>query len=90
LANHAIPPNFLDMAVTVGDDPVPGEQFGGQLATVVHRDGVRERETVLLGLRLFYEEASDDADVDLITGIGHARGLESKSGERRTIPVNPV
>eukprot|EP01132_Coremiostelium_polycephalum_P022421 gene22422-26612_t len=49
-----------------------------QLAVVLYGNGVGERKAVLLGLRLFRQKAGDDADVDLITRIGHARGLKSK------------
>ncbi|VVN40298.1 hypothetical protein PS634_05372 [Pseudomonas fluorescens] len=58
---------------------MPGQQLGRQLAIVLDRDGVGEREAILLGLGLFCEEARDDADVDLITGIGHSVGLEIHS-----------
>ena len=73
LADYPGAADFLHAPVTVGDDPVAREQFGWQRAVVLDGNGVGEGETVLLGLRLFCQKAGDDADVDLITRIGHAR-----------------
>ncbi|CAI8833366.1 hypothetical protein EMIT048CA2_200038 [Pseudomonas chlororaphis] len=78
LADDAGTADFFDVPVAIGDHPVPGEQFGGQQAIVLYGDGVGEGKAVLLGLRLFCEKAGDDADVDLIARIGHARGLKTK------------
>ena len=78
LTDDAVAAHFLDMAITVSDHPMTGQKLGRQLAAVMHSHGVGERKTVLIGLRLFCEETRDDADVDLVTGIRHAVGLESK------------
>ncbi|MNP65609.1 hypothetical protein D3C76_1612140 [compost metagenome] len=64
------------MAVAIGDHPVAAEQLGRQLAVVLDGHGVGEGKAILIRLRLFREEAGDDADVDLIARIGHAVALE--------------
>ena len=72
LADHAGAAHFLHAAVAVGDDPVARQQLSGQLAVIDDGHGVGERVAALLRLRLRGQVAGGDADVDLITRVGHA------------------
>ena len=44
--------HFVDVAVGVGDDPVPGDQLAGDVAAVGDGDGVRERVLARVPVRL--------------------------------------
>ncbi|MNV80975.1 hypothetical protein D3C71_1746100 [compost metagenome] len=76
LADHARTADLLHLGVAVGDDPVPGQQLGGQQPAVADGHRVGEGVALLVRQRLLGQVASDDADVDLVTRVrcGHCCG----------------
>src|SRR5690606_40985311 len=73
LADHAFAAHFLHLAVAVGDDPVATEQLGTYSAAVKHGNGVGKGEPLGIRLGALGQVAGDDADVDEVAAIGHAR-----------------
>lgn len=49
-ADDAFASNLLNIAVRVRNDPVAGEQFGGNRASIVDRDCVGKNESLRLGI----------------------------------------
>ena len=66
-AHHTGAAHFLDLAVAMGDDPVPGQQLRGYGPIVADGDRVGKGITPLGRLRLFGQKARSGGDID---GVG--------------------
>ena len=62
--------HLLDVAAGIADDPVARDQLGGDVAAVLDRDRVRERELALVAVRLLGQMADCDARGEFGTGNG--------------------
>src|SRR3546814_8059648 len=76
-ADHAVAADLLDIAVGIGDHPVPGEQLRRQAAEVADADRVGEHVAVVVGLRLFVEEPGRDLDFEGVRSEEHTSELQS-------------
>ena len=63
--------HFLDVATGVAHDPVARDQLGGDVAAVLDRDRVRERELARVAVRLLGQMTNCDGRGEL--GAGHGR-----------------
>src|SRR5687768_1681701 len=72
LADHAFAADFLDLAVRVGNHPMPREQAGRHLAFVADRDRVGKSVVPFLGLGLLADVIGADVDTDLVDPGGLA------------------
>jgi hypothetical protein len=52
VTHHAQPLDLFNLALGVGDEPVPGDQLRGQFASIDDGDGVGEAIDALFGRRL--------------------------------------
>jgi hypothetical protein len=57
-AHHAVAADFLNLAVGVGDDPVPREQSCRHAAFVADGDGVREDVAAFFRVGLLFRDTS--------------------------------
>src|SRR5664279_935496 len=69
VADHGEAAHLFDVAVGIGDDPVPGDQLAGDVAAVPDRDRVGEGELAGLAIRLLGQVTERDGRREF--GFGH-------------------
>lgn len=88
-ADHALAPDFLHLAVGVGDNPVTREQFRRFHAGVGDGDRVGEDVTILLGLGLILDIDRFHVDVDVPVAV-HAAFVTESRGARKPARVKSL
>ena len=82
LADHTLAADLLDLAVGVGDEPVPVQQLGGRAARIADRDGVRKYVTVRVRIGLIVDVSGLDAHLESVCVLlAHAGVLFYLIGE---------